>query len=187
MLPTELKTTEKSTLSKNFRLSGPNSLSEIERLQGLAIQPFIFALTDCLLDLDKQIGDDPYARGPNYKRDRLATGRLIQALGDAGYSCKGTPYWVNREIGEPTIAQIDAMRAAAVNCVPALRDRFLTLSGDKDVAERAAFEKRFKAFDNAIVEFGDMVGDDAARNFQRPPKKVTHDAVTGPDYMCSLE
>lgn len=165
-MTTRLDNSPHIPLTHRFALSGPNDAETIERIKGLAIQPFIFDLCACIPDLDAQMDDNPYARGPHYQRDRLATGRLIQALGNAGYSAQGIPYWVDRKKGEPTIEQIEQLALAADACLSTLEDRQRSLIQCGNIKEGQKFTTRFSKFNEALNEFREMVEN------QKPPLTV---------------
>lgn len=167
-MTTQLDNPPETGIKRTFALSGPNDFEAIQRIQGLAIQPFIFALCACIPDLDAQIGDNLYARVPHYRRDQLATGHLIQALGGAGYSAQGIPYWVDRDRGEPTIKQIEQLAQAATACLPALADRHQSLIQAKRIEQGREFITRFSQFSAAINEFLEMVEN------QKPLSLATH-------------
>lgn len=172
--------TKTGTSPKKLKMQFPNSLSDVERIQGLAIQPFISALTACQNDIQTQLTYNHIHDPVRCQRDRAAAMTFDRTLMDAGYSNRGTPYWVDRTKGEPTLHQIDAIRNAAEDCKDMLADRYQVLahatSSKKEVQE---FGDRFNTFAEAIDELGFLI--------ESKKMETLHRTVTGRNYMCALE
>jgi hypothetical protein len=184
-MPAKLDNPKKSVLKSKFGATAPNDPDTIDRIKGLAIQPFIFDLCAVQGDITAHLQHTEFGNRTNYARDRAAAVGLDRALMDAGYSNRGNPYWVNRAKGEPTIPQIAAIADAARACQPMLGDRYMSMakllrSGDeKGRDDLQAYGARMQKFDAVIGEFGEMVADHAAHRAKQ--------IVTSPTHICALE
>jgi hypothetical protein len=174
-------------LKRKFGLASINSETDIERIKGLAIQPFIFALTACQGDLEAHLRHNQFRANTHYDRDLAATKSFDRALFNAGYSIRGNPYWVDQTKGEPTIDQIEAITTAAGRCLLPLSDRHQTLVRGQDTKGAQALGERMHNFENALEELGGMVGMVRAAEFMRDFANSRPKVVTGPGYMCALE
>ena len=184
-MPMKLEHPQKKRLKSAFTLKAPNDSETIERIQGLAIQPFIFAICAVQNDITAHLEHQQFRANTEFLRDRQAACALDRALGDAGYSGQGNPYWVDRHRGEPTPGQIEKISIAAKRCQPMLIDRYMiiTKGSNRDTpATRTALQAygaRMQAFDEAIREFDDMVA--IHKESQRDK------TVTGRNYKCALD
>jgi hypothetical protein len=165
-------------LKQDFPKS-PNSYETIDVRKGLDIQPFIFALTAALPDLDAHIGDGLYQRKPTYEHERLKICGLTQTLQTAGYSNKGTPYWVGP--GGPSLPVMRQLVDKAEDCIDLLNDRLNDVKRSQKSEQVDALRQRYLGFTQAcegITLLADRAEIEKVQADQR--------SRIGIGYMCAL-
>jgi hypothetical protein len=179
------------TRKKAIVPKGPNSQSIQDHLQGLEIQPFIFALSAAIPDMEAETGNPIYQRRSARQQDNVQTIKALEtSLRDTGYSSKGYPYWVHPH--GPSVPQMRNIVEAAENCIDVLNDHRVSLKAafkradSSDRQERAQqqldqFEKRYLAYSNGLHGITGLADQEQIIQMER-------DQVTKvqPGQMCAL-
>lgn len=140
----------------------PNSSHKVDSIKGLKIQSFFYDLVVGLGDMELILADmnpyrDPFARA-EYDRVTGVIRGVEQAFLNAGYSCKGEPYWA--DLNGPNDCQTGDIVSAATVCLPVLQERSQKLlknvgRNSKDQKAFYEFSLRFSKFNAAIIGFKD--------------------------------
>ena len=180
----KLENTPKIRMKKSFQLAKGNDLETIEHLQRLDIQPFILAICACYDDIESQTGDF-YDPTPKTRENTKALQDLTDALWEAGYSNRGTPYWVAK--GGPSWDNVKTILNAAKNCEPALNNKYVSLQ--KQVKHDPTAQKQLKDFMDRYTAFSEATQkweDKVALYEATVPRRSKEMDKMGAHDMCSM-